>query len=73
MKKQEETFFNFVMERTQEQHKSEMSTLLNELINRKELKQLNKAYLMGVLPRALSYLDPSKVDEIKKIVQDFTS
>ncbi|MGC6767363.1 hypothetical protein ACYSNR_03680 [Enterococcus sp. LJL128] len=69
MKKQEQAFIDFVMERTLADHKGDMDKLLGELLEKKNSGQLNKMYLMGVMPRALSYLEADKVPEVKDAVE----
>ncbi|MBP2098716.1 hypothetical protein [Enterococcus rivorum] len=73
MKPSEKKFYTFILDRTKPEHQEDMKHLLVELMDRKSTGELNKMYLIGVTPRALSYLKPEAVDEVKKVVSDFSS
>ncbi|MTD38375.1 hypothetical protein GIX45_07015 [Erwinia sp. CPCC 100877] len=73
MKAEEKQFYDFIMERTKPDHKEDMKRLVAELLERRGTGKLDKMYLMGVVPRALSYLNPDSVNEVKKVVTDFSA
>jgi hypothetical protein len=73
MKAEEKQFYDFIMERTKPDHKEDMKRLVAELLERRSTGKLDKMYLMSVVPRALSYLNPDSVNEVKKVVTDFSS
>ncbi|MFK4566587.1 hypothetical protein [Enterococcus sp. UD-01] len=73
MKAEEKQFYDFIMERTKPDHKEDMKRLVAELLERRATGKLDKMYLMGVVPRALSYLNPDSVNEVKKVVTDFSA
>ncbi|MGK0551671.1 hypothetical protein ACSFB8_04890 [Enterococcus faecalis] len=72
MKASQEQFYNFIIERTKPDKEEAMKQLLAELLERQGTNQLDKMYLMGVMPRAISYLKPEAVNEVKNIVSEFT-
>ncbi|AIM25946.1 hypothetical protein QQG09_00960 [Melissococcus plutonius] len=61
----------YIMDRTKPEDKENMQRLLSEIMEKKSTNQLNKMYLMGVMPRALSYLNPDDVKEVKDAVGKF--
>lgn len=71
MKKQEQLFIDSITDRATEEHKGEMSALLQEIVQRKQRGGLDKAYLAGVMPRLFSYLNPDKVAEVKEIIEAY--
>lgn len=73
MKAEEKKFYDFIMDRTKADHQEDMKHLLTELMERKSTDKLDKMYLMSVVPRALSYLDPDSVNEVKKVVSEFSA
>lgn len=72
MKAGQEQFYNFVIDRTKPEKQEEMKQLLAELIERQQTDHLDKMYLMGVMPRALSYLKPESINEVKQVVSEFS-
>ncbi|KAF9404590.1 hypothetical protein HW555_014263 [Spodoptera exigua] len=73
MKAEEKKFYDFIMDRTKAEHQEDMKHLLAELMERRTADKLDKMYLMSVVPRALSYLDPDAVNEVKKAVSEFSA
>lgn len=73
MKAEEKQFYDFIMDRTKADHQEDMKHLLAELMERRSTDKLDKMYLMGVIPRALSYLNPDSVNEVKKVVSEFSA
>lgn len=73
MKADEKKFYDFIMDRTTAEHQEDMKHLLAELMERRSTDKLDKMYLMSVVPRALSYLDPDSVNEVKKVVSEFSA
>lgn len=73
MNSSQEKFYTFILDRTKPEKQEEMKHLLAELMERQATDKLNKMYLMGVLPRALSYLNPDDVNEVKKVISDFST
>ena len=73
MKEGEKKFYDFIIDRTKEDHKEDMKRLLAEMMERKTTDKLDKMYLMSVAPRAFSYLDPESVDEVKKVISEFSA
>lgn len=73
MKAEEQKFYDFIMDRTKDDRKEDMKHLLAELMERRATDKLDKMYLMSVVPRALSYLDPDSVNEVKKVVSEFSA
>ncbi|MBM7689419.1 hypothetical protein BCR24_10465 [Enterococcus ureilyticus] len=73
MKAAEKNFYDFILDRTKADHQEDMKHLLAELLERKSTDKLDKMYLMGVVPRALSYLEPDSVNEVKKVVSEFSA
>ncbi|MBO0439943.1 hypothetical protein [Candidatus Enterococcus ikei] len=73
MKAEEKQFYDFIMDRTKADHQDDMKHLLAELMERRSTDKLDKMYLMSVVPRALSYLNPDSVNEVKKVVSDFSA
>lgn len=71
MKKQEQLFVDYMVNGALDEHKEEMKTLLQEIVQRKERNGLDKAYLTGILPRLFSYLNPDKVAEAKGIIEQY--
>jgi hypothetical protein len=72
MKAGQAEFLKFVIERTKPDKQEEMKQLLAELMERQATNQLDKMYLMGVMPRAISYLKPEAVTEVKQVVSEFS-
>ena len=73
MKADEKKVYDFIMARTRDHHQEDMKHLLAELMERRSADKLDKMYLMSVFPRALSYLDPDSVNEVKKVVSEFSA
>lgn len=73
MNSSQDKFYHFILDRTTPEHQDDMKHLLAELIERQATGELNKVYLMGVMPRALSYLKPEAVNEVKNMISDFSS
>ncbi|MBO0468779.1 hypothetical protein JZO73_14850 [Enterococcus plantarum] len=73
MKADEKKVYDFIMDRTKAGQQEDMKQLLAELMERRSTDKLDKMYLMSVVPRALSYLDPDAVNEVKKVVSEFTA
>lgn len=73
MKPEEQQIYTFIMERTKPEHQEDMKQLVAELLERKESNHLDKMYLLGVVPKALSYLQPEAVNEVKELVLNLAS
>lgn len=73
MKPSEQQMYSFIMERTKPECQEKMKQLIASLLERKETNRLDKMYLLRVVPKALSYLQPEAVNEVKGLVQKFAS
>lgn len=73
MKVEEKKIYEFIMDRTKAEHQEDMKHLLAGLMERRSTEKLDKMYLMSVVPRALSYLNPDSVNEVKKVLSEFST
>lgn len=73
MNSEEQKVYTFIMDRTKPEHQEAMKQLVAELLERKKEHRLDKIYLLRVVPKALSYLQPEAVNEVKELVLNLTS
>ncbi|MGX7352255.1 hypothetical protein RU97_GL001711 [Enterococcus canis] len=71
--KPEEKFLTFILERTKPEKQTEMKQLLAQAFEKKQTGHLNKLEVMGMIPKAISYLQPEKVAEVKQVMEEFAS
>lgn len=66
-------FYNFFIERTQDNKKEEAKTLLEEGFVRQEAGTFDKAYFEEVLPKYFELIKPEAMDEVKEAMNHFSS
>lgn len=67
----EEEVYAFILKYTKSEWQDEMKQLLDDLKKRKDAGHLNKLYLMSIGTRAMTYLKPEHVDEVKSVIFTF--
>ncbi|MHC5229537.1 hypothetical protein ACYSNW_14830 [Enterococcus sp. LJL99] len=67
----EEDVYSFILNYTKPECQDEMKQLLDDLKKRNDSGHLNKLYLMSIGTRAMSYIKPEHVNEVKDVVFTF--
>lgn len=67
----EEEVFSFILKNTKFECQDEMKQLLVDLKKRNDTGHLNKLYLMSIGTRAMSYIKPERLNEVKEVVFTF--
>ena len=67
----EKDIYSFILTYTKPECQDEMKQLLDDLKKRKDKDHLNKLYLMSIGKRAMSYIKPEHVNEVKELVFSF--
>lgn len=69
----QEMFYNFFMERVQENKREEADALLKKGFELQEKGSFDRAYLMEVMPRYMELIKPDALDEVKEAMAHFAS
>lgn len=64
-------FYDFILERTQEDKTQEMKALLSEGFDKQENGSFDFTYFKSYCAQILAMLRPEHVEEVKKIIETF--
>lgn len=73
MNQGQEMFYNFFMERTNDDKKEEAKALLEDGFARQAAGTFNKAYLETIMPQYFAVIKPEAVEELKQAMEHFAS
>lgn len=66
-------FYDFFIDRAQEDKKDEARALLEESFSRQAAGTFNMAYLQEVMPKFFQVVKPEAIDEVKEAMNHFAS
>lgn len=61
----------FVLERTKPEQQAAMTQLIDEVLEKHRQGQMNTLYLMGIVPKAMGWIKPEAMGEIKAKLSEF--
>lgn len=73
MNKGQEMFLNYILERVQEDQVEEVKALLMETFKKQNEGTFTKEDMNQFIPKMTSLLKQDKVEEVKKIMEEFAS
>lgn len=73
MNKGQEMFLNYILERVQEDQVEEVKALLMETFKKQNEGTFTKEDMNQFIPKMISLLKQDKVEEVKKIMEEFAS
>lgn len=73
MKKGQEIFYDFFMERVKENKKDEAKSLLEECFAKQEAGTFDREYLEKIMPKLYALVKPEGQAEVKEAMEHFSS
>lgn len=73
MNQGQEMFYNFFIERVEDDKKEEAKKLLEEGFVRQDAGTFDKEYLQEIMPKYFAVIKPEAVDEFKQAMEHFSS
>ncbi len=71
MNQGQEQFYNFILERVQDEKQEEAKALLTEGFDKQADGTFNPEYMQSYIPRMISLLKPECIEEVKGIMTQF--
>ena len=68
MNQGQEKFFNFIMEKVNQENQEKAKELLTESFGKQADGTFNKEYMMSFIPRMLELIKPEFLEEVKEIM-----
>lgn len=69
----QQRFYDFIMERVDDENQKDAEALLRDSFSKQADGTFDNDYLNGFNPRLLALIKPESVEEVRKILMEFSS